>query len=52
VGLRFDLNFLLIRVDGGMKAHNPALQEGSRWTVFKPNFKRDFAFHFAIGYPF
>lgn len=52
VGLRLDLNFLLIRLDGGMKAHNPALPEGSRWTVFKPNFNRDFAFHFAIGYPF
>jgi outer membrane translocation and assembly module TamA len=52
VGLRFDLNFLLIRVDGGMKAHNPALPQGSRWTVFKPDFGRDFAFHFAIGYPF
>lgn len=52
VGVRFDLNFLLIRVDGGMKAHNPALPKGSRWTIFKPNFGRDFAFHFAIGYPF
>jgi len=52
VSLRFDLNFLLIRVDGGMKAHNPALEKGSRWTITKPDFKRDFAFHFAIGYPF
>ncbi len=52
LGVRFDLNFLLIRIDGGMKAHNPALSEGSRWTIFKPNFGRDFAFHFAIGYPF
>lgn len=52
VGVRFDLNFLLIRVDGGMKAHNPGLAKGERWTIFKPDFKRDFAFHFAIGYPF
>ena len=52
VGIRFDLNFLLIRVDGGMKAHNPGLPQGSRWTIFKPDFRRDFAFHFAIGYPF
>lgn len=52
MGIRFDLNFLLIRVDGGMKAHNPALPVGSRWTIFKPDFGRDFAFHFAIGYPF
>lgn len=52
LGVRFDLNFLLIRIDGGMKAHNPGLPEGSRWTIFNPNFGRDFAFHFAIGYPF
>jgi hypothetical protein len=52
LGIRFDLNFLIIRIDGGMKAHNPALPEGSRWTIFKPDFGRDFAFHFAIGYPF
>ncbi len=52
LGLRVDLNFLLLRVDMGMKAHNPALAEGQRWTIFKPRFRRDFAFHFAIGYPF
>lgn len=52
LGIRLDLNFLLIRFDTGMKAHNPALPEGSRWTIFKPYFRRDFAFHFAIGYPF
>ena len=51
-GIRFDLNFLLLRLDFGMKAHNPALPDGERWTIFKPDFDRDFAFHFAIGYPF
>jgi hypothetical protein len=52
LGVRLDLNFLLLRVDLGMKAHNPALSQGKRWTIFKPEFRRDFAFHFAIGYPF
>lgn len=52
LGLRLDLNFLLVRVDLGMKAHNPALPEGERWSLFTPHFRRDFAFHFAIGYPF
>lgn len=51
LGLRLDLNFLLLRADFAMKAHNPALESGS-WTIFKPKFSRDFAFHFAIGYPF
>ena len=52
LGVRLDLNFLFLRLDFGMKAHNPALSEGSRWTIFKPDFGRDLAFHFAIGYPF
>ncbi len=52
VGVRLDLNFLLLRLDFGMKAHNPALDAGSRWTIFKPYISRDLAFHFAIGYPF
>src|SRR5690606_13663845 len=52
VGVRFDLDCLIVRVDGGMKAHTPALPQGSRWTVFKPDSGRDFAFPFAIGYPF
>ncbi|WP_313381347.1 BamA/TamA family outer membrane protein [Proteiniphilum saccharofermentans] len=52
LGLRLDLDFLLLRVDGGMKAHNPGLPAGTRWTIFKPNLRRDLAFHFAIGYPF
>lgn len=52
LGLRLDLNFLLIRFDTGLKLHNPALPAGSRWSVVHPDFGRDVAFHFAIGYPF
>ena len=52
LGFRVDLNFLLLRLDAGMKAHNPGLPEGQRWTIFRPKFDRDFAIHFAIGYPF
>ena len=52
VGFRLNLDFLLLRLDFGMKAHNPGLPQGDRWTVFRPSFGRDFAFHFAIGYPF
>lgn len=52
VGLRVDLDFLLIRADMGMKAHNPALPVGKRWSLFNAQLGRDFAFHFAIGYPF
>ena len=51
-GSRVDLDFLLLRLDMGMKAYNPALHGKDRWSIIKPNIGRDFAFHFAIGYPF
>lgn len=52
LGLRFDLSFLLLRLDAGMKAYDPSRDEGDRFIMFKPRFSRDFAWHFAIGYPF
>lgn len=51
LGLRVDLNFLLIRLDTGMKAYDPA-EKGNKFVLFKPNFTDKFAVHFAIGYPF
>jgi hypothetical protein len=51
LGLRVDLNFLLIRLDTGMKAYDPA-EKDSKFVLFKPNFTDKFAVHFAIGYPF
>ena len=53
VGLRVDLNFLVLRFDVAMKAINPAYTEGTlRYPVLKPDLRRDFAWHFAVGYPF
>ncbi len=53
LGIRLDLDFFVIRFDGGMKAVNPAYESGrGRWPIVHPNFGRDFAFHFAVGYPF
>jgi len=52
-GIRLDLNFIVVRFDAGMKAINPAYDSGSlRFPLLHPNFKRDFAWHFAVGYPF
>ncbi|WP_291528004.1 BamA/TamA family outer membrane protein [Bacteroides sp. UBA939] len=51
LGLRLDLDFFVLRFDGGMKAVNPESGKG-RYPLFKPRFSRDFAFHFAVGYPF
>ena len=51
LGLRVNLGFLLVRLDAGMKAYDPADKDG-RFVLFKPNFSDKFALHFAIGYPF
>lgn len=51
LGLRLDLDFFILRFDGGMKAVNPASGE-EHYPIFRPKFNRDFAFHFAVGYPF
>ena len=52
-GLRLDLNFLILRFDVAMKAVNPAYSErGLRYPIIHPKLRRDFAWHFAVGYPF
>ncbi len=51
VGIRFDLSFLIIRVDGGKRVYDPARTEGNRWTFFE-SFKHNSAMYLAIGYPF
>lgn len=51
LGLRMDFNYFLVRLDMGMKAHNPATDQVS-WPLTSPNFKRDAEFHFSVGYPF
>ena len=53
LGLRLDLDFFILRFDGGMKALNPVYEKGKdRYPIIHPKFSRDFAFHFAVGYPF
>ncbi len=51
LGLRVNLGFLLLRLDAGMKAYDPADSE-KKFVLFNPNFSDKFALHFAIGYPF
>ncbi|SHG22431.1 translocation and assembly module lipoprotein TamL [Dysgonomonas macrotermitis] len=50
-GLRFDLGFLLLRLDLGVRAYDPEEQKDSKWVIAKPRFNR-MAWHFGIGYPF
>ena len=52
MGLRFELDFFVFRLDCGMKAVNPAYSGKDKYPLFNPDFSRDFALHFAVGYPF
>ncbi len=51
VGIRFDFTYFLLRLDLGMKAHNPARGQ-EPWPLLHPRWRRDATFHFAVGYPF
>ena len=50
-GIRLDFKYFLVRVDMGMKAHNPASGQ-DHWPLLSPKFKRDSEFHFSVGYSF
>ena len=51
VGLRYDLDFLVLRVDWGFGLHVP--YETGKSSYFNiPRFKDMHSLHFAIGYPF
>lgn len=53
LGLRLDLNFIIIRVDAGFKVHDPQRNEGARWLGPGQWFSKDgCAIHFGVGYPF
>lgn len=51
VGIRFDLNFFIIRLDGAIKMRDPSEPAGKRWVVRANKFS-DVTYNFAIGYPF
>ena len=51
VGVRLNLGFLLIRVDLGMKVHDPSREQ--KWVNPAQWLKRNnYAIHFGVGYPF
>ncbi len=51
IGVRMDFTYFLLRLDLGLKAHNPAVNQ-EPWPIIHPNWERDATFHFAVGYPF
>ncbi len=50
-GLRYDLDFLVLRLDFGLGLHAPYKTEKRGYFNLSP-FGDGFAWHFAIGYPF
>lgn len=52
LGLRLDFDFFLLRFDTGFKAYNPHERGAKRWAIKEFNFTDNFAWHFAVGYPF
>ena len=51
VGVRLNFGFLLLRLDLGMKVHDPAREH--KWVSPDKWLKRDgYALHFGVGYPF
>ena len=51
LGLRYDLDFLVLRFDVGVGLHAPYDTGKSGWYNM-PKFGRSLAYHLAIGYPF
>ena len=58
VGLRLNLGFFLIRLDMGVKLHDPVVSQDPNvksyhWIPFERDYKSDdVVFHFGVGYPF
>lgn len=54
LGFRLDFNWVVLRLDFGMKAINPVFPIGNKnhFPILHPSFNRDFNLHFAVGYPF
>jgi len=52
-GTRVDLNFILFRIDLGLKLRDPSLGAGERWIIAHRPFKiSQLTFNIGIGYPF
>lgn len=53
LGLRLNFDYFVLRLDGGMKAVNPAYTDSRHhFPIIHPRFGRDFQLHFAVGLPF
>lgn len=51
-GARLNLNFLLLRVDMGIRIRDPQRAAGDRWVPTNEWLNGNYAIHFGVGYPF
>ena len=51
IGLRWDISFVVLRVDMATALYTPYLNEGERWRNHPVEW-RELSFRFGIGYPF
>ena len=51
IGLRLNFDFVIIRLDMGIKLYDPGRTTNERWRT-DLTWNDDFALHFAVGYPF
>ena len=53
LGIRLNMDFILLRVDAGVRLHDPGRNAGDRWVQPNQWFKgSNMAIHFGVGYPF
>lgn len=52
LGLRWDFDYFVLRLDLGVKVYDPQSDEGQRWVISYKEPKDLLALNFAIGYPF
>ncbi|MGM9759003.1 MAG: BamA/TamA family outer membrane protein [Parabacteroides sp.] len=52
LGFRLNFDFFLLRFDTGFKAYDPQQTGSRKWAITRFNFRDNFAWHFAVGYPF
>ena len=51
-GLRMDLNFLILRLDVGLKTYDPSKGEDGTYGFADWTRRDAYAIHFGVGYPF
>lgn len=51
IGIRWDLNFFVLRLDAAIPIADPSYPEGQRWILDQKPIKRT-TLNFGIGYPF